>query len=114
MVDLGMPLFLPYHPHDQPIPAPKGFDGTFYSPGMEMVPKKATIVRADRYMADNCTHLIAYAWHPASNVRKLVEYVQRWQIVAAVYCGSLAGVRQGGTCPHRPVSRSARSLLTCI
>ena len=39
-------LLLPYHPADRPIPAPEGFDGTFYPPGMERVPKRAAIVRA--------------------------------------------------------------------
>ncbi len=69
-------LLLPYHPADRPIPAPEGFDGTFYPPGMERVPKRAAIVRANRYMADHCDFLIAYAWHPASNARDLVDYAQ--------------------------------------
>ena len=50
-------LLLPYHPADRPIPAPEGFDGTFYPPGMERVPKRAAIVRANRYMADHCDFL---------------------------------------------------------
>ena len=69
-------LLLPYHPADRPIPAPEGFDGTFYPPGMERVPKRAAIVRANRYMADHCDFLIAYAWHRASNARELVDYAQ--------------------------------------
>ena len=69
-------LLLPYHPADRPIPAPEGFDGTFYPPGMERVPKRAAIVRANRYMADHCDFLIAYAWHPAINARELVDYAQ--------------------------------------
>ena len=69
-------LLLPYHPADRPIPAPEGFDGTFYPPGMERVPKRAAIVRANRYMAGHCDFLIAYAWHPASNARELVDYAQ--------------------------------------
>lgn len=71
-------LLLPYHPADRPIPAPEGFDGTFYPPGMERVPKRAAIVRANRYMADHCDFLIACAWHPASNARELVDYAQAW------------------------------------
>ena len=69
-------LLLPYHPADRPTPAPEGFDGTFYPPGMERVPKRAAIVRANRYMADHCDFLIAYAWHSASNARELVDYAQ--------------------------------------
>ncbi len=70
-------LLLPYHPYDRPIPTPSGFDGTFYPPGMETVPKRVAIVRANRYMVDHSDYLIAYAWHPASNARDLVEYAQR-------------------------------------
>ena len=70
-------LLLPYHPYDHPIPIPPGFDGTFYPPGMETVPKRAAIVRANRYMVDHSDYLIAYAWHSASNAWDLVEYARR-------------------------------------
>ena len=43
---------------------------------MERVPKRAAIVRANRYMADHCDFLIAYAWRPASIARELVDYAQ--------------------------------------
>lgn len=56
-------LLLPYHPYDRPTPTSPGFDGTFYPPGMETVPKRATIVRANRYMVEHSDYLIAYAWH---------------------------------------------------
>jgi len=75
--DVTLTLLLPYHPFDRPIRTPPGFDGTFYPPGMETVPKRAAIVRANRYMVDHSDYLIAYAWHPASNARDLVEYAQR-------------------------------------
>lgn len=75
--DVTLTLLLPYHPHDRPIPTPDGFDGTFYPPGMETVPKRVAIVRANRYMVDHSEYLIAYAWHPASNARELVEYARR-------------------------------------
>ena len=70
-------LLLPYHPAERPIPTPDGFDGTFYPPGMESVPRKAAIVRANRYVVDHVDYLIAYVWHPASNARELVEYAKR-------------------------------------
>lgn len=70
-------LLLPYHPYDHPIPTPPGFDGTFYPPGMETVPKRAAIVRANRYMIDHSDYLIAYAWHSASNACDLVEYARK-------------------------------------
>ena len=46
---------------------------------MESVPRKAAIVRANRYVVDHVDYLIAYAWHPASNARELVEYAQKRQ-----------------------------------
>ena len=69
-------LLLPYHPAERPIPTPDGFDGTFYPPGMESVPRKIAIVRANRYVVDHVGYLIAYAWRPASNARELVEYAR--------------------------------------
>ena len=67
-------LLLPYHPFHQPMPTPEGFDSTFYPPGMENVPKRLAIVRANRWMIDHASHLIAYVSHPASNARNLLEY----------------------------------------
>ena len=58
---------------------PDGFDGTFYPPGMESVPRKAAIIRANRYVVDHVDYLIAYVWHPASNARELVKYSQKRQ-----------------------------------
>lgn len=75
--EVTLTLLLPYHPFDHPIQTPKGFDGTFYPPGMETVPKKVAIVQANRYMVDTCDFLIAYVWHPASNALELTEYAQK-------------------------------------
>lgn len=70
-------LLLPYHPYDRPIATPKGYDGTFYPPGMEGTPHRAAIIKANRYMIDHSSHLIAYVWHTASNARDILEYAQR-------------------------------------
>ncbi len=67
-------LLTPYHPAERSMEVPPGFDGTFYPPGMESVPRQYTIARANRYMIDHADCLIAYAWHPASNAKNLVEY----------------------------------------
>ena len=75
--EVTLTLLLPYHPYDRPTPTPPGFDNTFYPPGMETVPKRVAIVRANRYIVDHSDYLIAYAWHPASNARDLVEYARR-------------------------------------
>ena len=69
-------LLLPYHPAERKVDLPDGFDGSFFPNGMEKVPRKVAIIRANRYAVDHCDYLIAYAWHPASNARNLVEYAQ--------------------------------------
>lgn len=70
-------LLLPYHPSDRPPKTPFGFDGTFYPPGMETVPRRFAIVRTNRYMIDHSDYLIAYAWHPGSYARNLLDYASR-------------------------------------
>lgn len=67
-------LLVLYHPAERPLQAPQGFDGTFYPPGMENIPRRFAIVRANRYMVEHANYMIAYVWHPASNARDLVEY----------------------------------------
>lgn len=69
-------LLLAYHPGEQPVKLPDGFDGSFYPPNMEKVPRRLAIVRANRYSVDISDYMIAYAWQPGSNTLKLVEYAQ--------------------------------------
>ena len=70
-------VLLPYHPSECSIHVPEGYDDTFYPPGMEMVPKRYAIVRANQYMIKNSAYLIAYAWKAASNAREFVEFAER-------------------------------------
>ena len=58
--EVTLSLLLPYHPYDQPIEVPDGFDHTFYPPGMETVPKRIAILRANQYMIQHCDYLITY------------------------------------------------------
>lgn len=66
-------VLLPYYPDRAGNLLAGEADGTFYPPGMESVPKRLAIVRANRYMVEHCEYLIAYAQHPG-NARELVEY----------------------------------------
>lgn len=75
--EVKLTLLLPYHPAERLISTPDGFDSTFYPPGMESVPRKIAIVRANRYVVDHVDYLIAYVWHPASNAWELVEYARK-------------------------------------
>ena len=74
--EIVLSMLIPYHPAERPIEPPQGFDNSFYPPGMEKVPRRLAIVRANRYMVDHVDYLIAYAWHPASNARELVKYAK--------------------------------------
>ena len=74
--EISIQLLTPYHPFERPLDVPDGFDGTFYPPGMDSTPRQYAISKANRYMIQNSTHLIAYACFTASNTRKFVEYAQ--------------------------------------
>lgn len=72
--EITLSMLLPYHPAERSVKLQPGIDNTFYPPGMEVVPRKLAIVKANRYMIDHADYLIAYAWHPGSNARNIVEY----------------------------------------
>ena len=90
--EVTLTLLLPYHPYDKPIPVPAGFDGTFYPSGMERVPKRVAIVRANRWMVEHATHLIAYVCHPASNAKELLEYARRREQRGLLHVENLAPI----------------------
>ena len=79
--DIFLTMLIPYHPTLRPVKLPEGFNNSFYPPNMEFVPKRLAIVCANRYMIEHTDYLIAYAWHPASNARDLVEYARKKGIV---------------------------------
>lgn len=70
-------MLLPYLPVERGMDIPKGFDGSLYPEGLESVPKRLAIVRANRYAVDHADVLIAYVWHTASNARNLLEYAEK-------------------------------------
>lgn len=74
--EVSLQLLLPYHPGAQPAALMPGFDGSFYPEGMERVPRRLAIVRANRYMAAHMDFLIAYVRHPGSNARELLLYAE--------------------------------------
>lgn len=88
--DVTLTMLLPYHPFDHSIPIPKGYDSTFYPPGMENVPKKYAIVRANRHMVEHSGYLIAFVWHAASNSRELVEYARRREEKGLIHVYNIA------------------------
>ena len=70
---LRLMLLLPYHPSERDFVLPVGFDGSFYPPGMEQVPRRLAIVRANEYMARHCDLLICYSVLENSNPGRIVK-----------------------------------------
>ena len=70
-------LVLPYHPGERPIETPYGFDGTYYPEGLEKVPRRYAIVRANEIMAKQSDWLISYVRHGASNSSRILEYARK-------------------------------------
>ena len=75
--EITLMLVLPYHPGERPIETPYGFDGTYYPEGLEKVPRRYAIVRANEIMAKQSDWLISYVHHGASNSRRILEYAQK-------------------------------------
>ena len=71
--ELRLLLLLPYHPAERPVDLPQGFDGSFYPPGMEQVPRRLAIVRANEYMARHCDLLICYSVLENSNPGRIAK-----------------------------------------
>lgn len=74
---IRLTLLLPYHPSEQPISTPEGFDGTYYPNDMETTPRRFAIVKANQFMVKECTHLIAYVKHSFGGSGQLLEYAQK-------------------------------------
>ena len=70
-------LLLFYHPQERPVKKPEEFIDTFYPPGMERVPRRYAIARANRYALEHSDYLIAYVWQAASHARDLLDYARR-------------------------------------
>ncbi len=70
-------LLLACHPAEQTVAVPEYFDDIFYPPGMESVPRRFAIDRANRYMIAHCDCLIAYAWQPGGSAVKFLQFAQR-------------------------------------
>ena len=73
---ITLTMLLPYHPTEQTFDLPKGFDGTLYPEGLENVPRKFAIVKANQYMIEHTDYIIAYAWHTASNTSNVLQHAR--------------------------------------
>ena len=75
--EISLWLLLPYHPAEQKVEVPEGFDGSLYPEGLEKAPRRVAIVKANRYAVDHVDFLITYIHYPGSNTQKLVEAAKR-------------------------------------
>lgn len=74
--EISLWLLLPYHPAEQKVEAPEGFDGSFYPEGMEKVPRRVAIVKANQYVVNHVSHIIAYVCYTFGNTGKLLNYAR--------------------------------------
>lgn len=69
-------LLIPYHPFIREYEVPPGFDRTYYPYGMENVPPRFAIPRANEQMIQNCSSIICYVKY-VGNSRNLLEKAVR-------------------------------------
>ena len=74
--DITLLLLTPYYSPERRTDLPEACDGTLYPDGMETVPKKLSIVCANRRMVERADSVICYAVHPG-NARTLFELAER-------------------------------------
>lgn len=79
--DIVLLLLTPYHPSVKKVIKPDGFDGIYYPEGMEFVPHRAAIVRANEKTISESGFLITYMVHTASNTEKFVKYARNKGVV---------------------------------
>lgn len=75
--EIRMTLLLAYYDPFKPFVLPQGFDDSLYPVGMEHVPRRAAIIRANQYMIRHSDYLIAYDTGKIGNTRRLVDYARR-------------------------------------
>ena len=73
---VSLTLLMPYYRADAE-PLPDGFDGSLFPDGIETVPKRAAILRANQYMIRHSDYLIVYDAGHIGNTRKLATYARK-------------------------------------
>ena len=90
--EIRLTLLLPYYDPTSPLELPGGFDGSLYPDGLERIPKRAAIIRANQYMICHSTYLIAYDAGRIGNTRKLVEFARHREEQGLIRVENLAHV----------------------
>lgn len=90
--EIRLTLLLPYYDPIKQTEQPGGFDGSLYPGGLENVPRRAAIVRANQYMVCHSDYLIAYDAGRIGNTRKLLEYVRHREVKGLIHVENLASI----------------------
>ena len=86
-------LLLPYHPTERPIELTTWFDSSYYPEGMEHVPRRLAIVRANEYVIRHvCDYLIAYDRYIATKTHDFVELALQREKEGLIHVTNLAGI----------------------
>lgn len=75
--DIRILRLVPYYHPSFTIFLPDGFDGSLYPEGLESVPKRFSIIRANQYMIEHCGYLICFVRHSFGNSGKLLEFASK-------------------------------------
>lgn len=88
--EIKLLALLPYY---NPLKAPDlipGFDGSLYPEGMETVPKRVAIVRANRHMLGCCDYLIAFDCGHIGNTGSFMKAARRYEAKGRLHIENLA------------------------
>lgn len=69
-------MLLPYYAANQAMDIPNGFDETVYPEGMETVPYRYAIVKANRWAVEEADHMIVYQYYHVGNTYRLMKYAE--------------------------------------
>ena len=72
-------LLLAYHPAERPADLPDGFDGTLYPEGMERVPRRFAIARANERVAGGARRIIAYTDGTPGGTERLLRRAEAYE-----------------------------------
>lgn len=72
--EIRLMLLMAYYHPVLPLDLLSGFDGTLYPDGMERVPPRFAIIRANQYMIQHSQYLITYDAGQIGNTRALMKY----------------------------------------
>ena len=72
--EIMLTLLLPYLTNQS---LPKGFDGSIYPEGLEFVPRRFSILRANCIIVDHCDIVIAHVKHSFGGAYQCLEYARK-------------------------------------